>query len=627
MPIHFTCPHCRKPLSRALFEAGQVVACPVCRIGVLVPDSLVDPGVLRKQAVSIVPHSWGLRCLFMAGILLLGGWCWHLATMSTRVAPIDIASHAPDRSVTSVLLINTPMGKAIHTPRMPPTPGEQPSRLNLSSKWSLQALTQPRFVLPTVAPRPTQDEKVVQLAQSTVDVSTPAKRFASPVLTIPRWSDAELRRDLLRVTEVNLKQQTARQLLVHAFAQRQGQFPKIQHAADLMVASQADLRGLPFRKGPACELGTQSAQTLNNLSQRMRLLLQGATIMNHSHAQLNVERMRSLIYEDRTTSLKFSDDTLDLTLPRLQASMDHASRHNSTDWRQPAAVPTLTQMLQTEDTSCRVLLVDLLGQISGEEASQALARRAVFDLSREVRTAAVAQLKQRPATEYRNVLLAAFEHPWPPVAYHAAEAVCTLQDQECIPVLRAMLNEPEPGMPFLIKAEGKETMMVREVVRVNHLANCLMCHAPSFQETDMVRGKIPVVGQPLDTTGSGGYGASSSGTFVRADITYLQQDFSVMQPVPSPGFWPKFQRFDYLVRLRPPSKFELLRLTDPDQVPKLKHRRTEAIRLVLRKLDPTFPAGDLPAGSPGRMQKPEDGQPAPKLRRISPDNEIMATRE
>jgi hypothetical protein len=37
---------------------------------------------------------------------------------------------------------------------------------------------------------------------------------------------------------------------------------------------------------------------------------------------------------------------------------------------------------------------------------------------------------------------------------------------------------------------------------------------------------------------------------VRADETYLRQDFSVLQPVEDAAPWPYFQRFDYLVRQR-----------------------------------------------------------------------------
>src|SRR5262249_19109870 len=49
----------------------------------------------------------------------------------------------------------------------------------------------------------------------------------------------------------------------------------------------------------------------------------------------------------------------------------------------------------------------------------------------------------------------------------------------------------------------------------------------------------------------GGYlGLVPSGAFVRADITYLKQDFSVPLQVPKPGRWPAVQRFDFFVRER-----------------------------------------------------------------------------
>ena len=37
---------------------------------------------------------------------------------------------------------------------------------------------------------------------------------------------------------------------------------------------------------------------------------------------------------------------------------------------------------------------------------------------------------------------------------------------------------------------------------------------------------------------------------VRADTTYLRQDFSVMMPVENAAPWPEMQRFDFLVRTR-----------------------------------------------------------------------------
>jgi DNA-binding transcriptional MerR regulator len=43
---------------------------------------------------------------------------------------------------------------------------------------------------------------------------------------------------------------------------------------------------------------------------------------------------------------------------------------------------------------------------------------------------------------------------------------------------------------------------------------------------------------------------SSPDLLVRADITYLRQDFSLSQKVADAAPWPEMQRFDYLVRSR-----------------------------------------------------------------------------
>ena len=45
--------------------------------------------------------------------------------------------------------------------------------------------------------------------------------------------------------------------------------------------------------------------------------------------------------------------------------------------------------------------------------------------------------------------------------------------------------------------------------------------------------------------------ADARHVFVRGDITFLRQDFSVPQKVPSHGVWPERQRFDFMVRLTP----------------------------------------------------------------------------
>ena len=44
---------------------------------------------------------------------------------------------------------------------------------------------------------------------------------------------------------------------------------------------------------------------------------------------------------------------------------------------------------------------------------------------------------------------------------------------------------------------AKVLELVREIVRVNHLGNCILCHAPSTDRADLVRGAVPTPGQAL----------------------------------------------------------------------------------------------------------------------------------
>src|SRR5262249_37410461 len=141
-------------------------------------------------------------------------------------------------------------------------------------------------------------------------------------------------------------------------------------------------------------------------------------------------------------------------------------------------------------------------------------------------------------------------YPWIPAQQHAAEALVALRHEDATPQLVRLLDETPGTQPFTVGQGKKETVLVRELVRVNHLANCVLCHAPSFDRGDLARGAVPTPGQPLPTPVTTPQYYDRGGHFVRADITYLRQDFSVVQTVGNPGRWPANQRYDYLVRLR-----------------------------------------------------------------------------
>jgi hypothetical protein len=237
-------------------------------------------------------------------------------------------------------------------------------------------------------------------------------------------------------------------------------------------------------------------------------------------------------------------------------------------------------MLQTDEQPVRSQLIAMLAPVKGEKGGAARASRAVFDLSAAVREEAVKALRGRPASEYRPTLLEALRYPWAPAAEHAAEALVALRDEGSVFALADLLDAPDPAAPV---HEKGDKWVVNEVVRVNHLGNCLLCHAPSFARDEPVRGFVPERGKALPEREP--YYSGRTGSFVRADVVYLKQDFSVMQPVENAAPWPAVQRFDYLTRRRKLTREEVARLPGPkEQSVPTPYPQREAVLWALREL-------------------------------------------
>jgi hypothetical protein len=214
-----------------------------------------------------------------------------------------------------------------------------------------------------------------------------------------------------------------------------------------------------------------------------------------------------------------------------------------------AAVPTLWQMLTAEQQPVRRVLAEQLGRIAHPSTSAALARLALFDLSPDVRADAIEALAARPVEEYRSVLLEGFKYPWAPVADHAAEALVALQDRGAVPMLQQLADHPDPAAPFFDPEQN--TYSQRELVRVNHLRNCLLCHAPDPARTGRLLAPVPVPGEPLPPPLQYYSPQNDQTIVVRADVVYIRQDFSTKHTVPNAHPWPAEQRYDYIVRNRP----------------------------------------------------------------------------
>jgi hypothetical protein len=252
----------------------------------------------------------------------------------------------------------------------------------------------------------------------------------------------------------------------------------------------------------------------------------------------------------------------------------------------PEAVSALCQILGAETKACRLVLVEVLREIPGEEATAGLVQLALFDVAAPVRQAAIEALRSRPADSYRQQLLRAMRYPWLPVIHHAAEALVALEDKGAVPGLLDLLQErsdpralypgqrqaplafPSPNQTALQAFRGQPLRL--EVVKVNHLANCLLCHARATNNSGPLVAPVPVLsrsgGGSLDPR-SAEYYSGLGGLMARADIVKLRQDFSATLTVPEQVPGPNQQRYDFLVLLRPMTAKEREQLAKQPEPP------------------------------------------------------------
>ena len=216
-----------------------------------------------------------------------------------------------------------------------------------------------------------------------------------------------------------------------------------------------------------------------------------------------------------------------------------------------ARIAALMQVLVSDSSSgYRKGLVQYLAGVMHAEATRALAKLALFATEDEVRAAAIEALTIRRERDYTPLLLEGLRYPWPAVAKHAADAIVKLERNDLIPQLVDLLDAPDPRAPVQKEVRGKQVPVVRELVRINHHRNCLLCHAPGEpQVPDLAVAAIPIPTEPLPTPVHG-YQPKPQDLLVRTDVTYLRQDFSALLPVSDAPPWPKLQGFEFVVRTR-----------------------------------------------------------------------------
>jgi hypothetical protein len=518
MSLSLNCPHCSRRLGIKDPTSGKPVKCPRCAGLVHIPNVAPANGWWQDHQeaprreygapLKVVKPRWYGRPdgrLLGAGVAValvlaagVGGAVWMV-----QPEPQPVAIAQPETPV-EVALAEVGV-RPIEEPL--PTPPVEVS-VRLAPLAEELPVPEPVAVLP---PKP-EDEPYRFLAKR--------RQFQSA---------EDLRKQLLHMAELTLEGPTGKarpnntvgggpvgnQLLSQGGTSKLGQ---LVHFTPTFLGQRPDLHGLPFQMGVDCQLGKEPAEAMQALSRQMRGIMAEAT-------------------KNERGDTRMDPDVIGTKINSIYAKIDF---HKET------AVPCLMQMLQPESTGVRKVLVDQLNGIKKPKATEGLVKLALFDLSDSIREEAIKALARRPREEFRQQLLAGLRYPWPAVADHAAEALVALNDTPSVPVLRELAKQPDPSEASY--DNNQKAWMVPEVVRINHLGNCLMCHAPSKVATDNVRGRIPSQNQPLPPLTQ--YYEDTTGPFVRADITYLRQDFSVIQPVDRPGPWPAMQRFDYLVRTR-----------------------------------------------------------------------------
>ena len=318
-------------------------------------------------------------------------------------------------------------------------------------------------------------------------------------------------------------------------------------------------QGLPLLLGDACRSEREVAVARNKLAFGVRDASRDLVYRTFPRKSLGSHNRYYDVSEKKVfdSFTQYLNATLRLKEPRV-------------DWKHANSVTILEQMLQVEPSTHRLLLLNMLRQIEGRTASEAIARRALFDMDPAVRDAAANALDDRPRPEYAQVIGKGMNYPWAPVVERARQVrwkqLTKAARENSADSVRApgaqdvrLVNIGQRAARPYQDEEG--TWVMDELVKVNHLRNCVMCHQVSCDTNDPLRGQIPSPGERLPRI----YYSSNKGNFVRADIVYLRQDFSVMLPVEDHGQWPQQQRFDFFVRTRPATGEDLQRAYDQRQ--------------------------------------------------------------
>ncbi|MBI1832085.1 MAG: HEAT repeat domain-containing protein [Planctomycetes bacterium] len=388
-----------------------------------------------------------------------------------------------------------------------------------------------------------------------IDAKAPlADLLPAPMKTaskLPPWTNE----DLAKVPEVaigaslsrDLPKQKSLEAMAHAMAKMNHLNGKKRDGFMLALLEQRpDLRGLPFLMGDDCRTNQEQARVFAKAADTANLV-KLVTSMN----------IRDTKEKDKITfQSALGEVILDLQLSHAMNGIEMEMPIVKKEHRHRATVAAAMQVFMPEAGDIRAGLAKHLATVPHIDATKALARLAIFSPEHEVREAAIEGLKLRREKDYTDILISGFRYPLPAVSKRAAEALVKLERKDLLVNLIEVLEAADPRLPVTQNRDGQEVTFVREMVKVNHHRNCLLCHAPGNTDNTpegVLKVAVPLPSEPLPKPAEGGYQSTPPPTpdiVVRLDMTYLRQDFSLMQPVADAHPWPEMQRFDFFVRTR-----------------------------------------------------------------------------
>jgi hypothetical protein len=414
--------------------------------------------------------------------------------------------------------------------------------------WAAQATAQPQ----PPPPIPSEFEKpppVEIVPPIKIDPNTPLSELLPATPQTVSKIPAPFNDDLALVPVITVGEPISKTLgRLEAVKQTAHIFAKISYLnqqkkdgfMEALIEKRTELHGLPFMMGDACRTDEAKGRILPFLSGTLNQMVSDVKFSQKSNDD----------FVDLLAELQTRPTLITPTGLKVRVSSDNE------DCYYRALVSTLMQVLGPEAEKFRVRLARSLATIPHIDATRALAQLAIFAPEQNVRSVAIDGLKLRRDKDYADVLMQGFQYPLPEVSKRAAEALVKLERKDLLANLVEVLEKPDPRMPTMKTVKGKEVAVVRELVRVNHHHNCVLCHAPA--NTPDVPAWALKVGVPLPSEpfpSEGGYMQQRStpmppALFVRLDMTYLRQDFSQLMPVANPEPWPRMQRFDFFVRTR-----------------------------------------------------------------------------